>query len=226
MKLLLFGATGMIGGGALTECLDDPGVAEVVCVGRTPSGRDHPKLRDLVVPDLFQLAAHRGGIGAFDACLYCLGISSAGISPERYRAIMLDLTVAVADVVESLQPACRFCFVSGQGSGRGRAMWARVKGEAENAVLARPFDTYLFRPGFVQPVKGARSRTTHYRALYAMARPLTPLLKTLLPNSVTTTEILGRALIRAAARGYPGPVLETGDINDLGRPALAATTKT
>lgn len=212
MKVVIFGATGMIGGGALTECLEDPDVSSVLCIGRTPSGRQHPKLRDLVVPDLFDLAAHRDEIGPFDACLYCLGVSSAGMSAERYRTITFDLTVVVADVLEGLNPHCRFCFISGQGSGSGRAMWAQVKGEAEEAVLARTFDGFLFRPGFIQPVKGASSRTALYRVIYLVLSPVTPLLRKLMPRAVTTTEILGRAMIRTAAEGFPRPVLETGDI--------------
>lgn len=217
LKTLLFGATGMIGTGVLIECLADAGVDSVVSVGRSSSGRTHPKLREVRTPDVFGLASHVDELGPIDACLYCLGVSSAGMSEERYRAITLDLTVAVADVVESINPACRFCFVSGQGSGSGRAMWARVKGEAEEAVLARPFEAYVFRPGFIQPLMGARSRTPLYRALYTVLGPFIPALKKLAPGHVTTTEVLARAMIRAASGGCPKRVLETSDINDLGR---------
>lgn len=212
MNVLLFGATGMIGGGVLTECLDDPAVGSVVSVGRTPCGQEHPKLRDLVVPDLFDLGAHGDEIGPFDACLYCLGVSSAGMSEDAYRRVTLDLTVAVADVLEHLQPDMTFCFISGAGSG-GRAMWARVKGEAENALFARGFTTYVFRPGFIRPVKGARSRTPLYRALYAVLAPLAPAVQAIVPNSMTSTDILGRAMIRAASEDSAKRILETPDIN-------------
>lgn len=216
MKILLFGATGMIGGGVLTEALDDPTVTSVVSVGRSPSGRRHPKLRDVVVPDLFDLPAHRDDLGPFDACLYCLGVSSAGMSEAEYRRITLDLTVAVADLVESMEPSCRFCFVSGQGSGSGRAMWARVKGEAEDVILERSFEGHVFRPGFIQPVKGARSRTALYRALYTILGPVSPILRKAAPGLVTTTEILARALIRVGREGHPEQVLETRDIDEAG----------
>jgi uncharacterized protein YbjT (DUF2867 family) len=216
VNVVLFGATGMIGGGVLTECLDDDGVASVVSVGRTPSGRRHPKLRDVVIPDLFDLGARADEIGGFDACLYCLGVSSAGMSEDAYRRVTLDLTVAVADVLERLEPDMTCCFISGAGSGSGRAMWARVKGEAERVLLDRAFTTYVFRPGFIRPVKGARSRTPLYRALYALLRPITPAVQAIAPNSMTSTDVLGRAMIRAASDGFAKRILETPDINALG----------
>ena len=214
MKVILFGASGMVGGGALTECLEDPGVSSVVSVGRSATGRTHPKLQELVVRDLSSLGEHRDEIGPVDACLYCLGVSSAGMSEEAYRRITLDLTVVAADVLQALNPEAAFCFVSGQGSGNQRIMWARVKGEAEQDILARPFKGYVFRPGFIQPVKWARSKTTLYRALYAVLAPLGPILRAFVPNAVTTTEIVGRAMLRVAREGYPKRILETSDIND------------
>ncbi len=206
----------MIGGGVLTECLDDDAVLSVVSIGRTPSGRRHPKLRDVVTPDLFDLGARADDIGPFDVCLYCLGVSSAGMSEDAYRRVTLDLTVAVADVLERLAPDMTFCFISGAGSGGGRVMWARVKGEAERALLDRAFTTYVFRPGFIRPVKGARSRTPVYRALYALLGPITPAVQAIAPNSMTSTDVLGRAMIRAASNGFAKDILETPDINALG----------
>lgn len=216
MNVLLFGATGMIGGGVLTECLEDSAVRSVVSVGRAPSGRAHPKLRDLVVPDLFALGTQADELGRFDACLYCLGVSSAGMSEDAYRRVTLDLTVAVADVLERLEPDLTMCFISGAGSGGDRAMWARVKGEAELGLLARGFTTYVFRPGLIRPMKGARSRTPIYRALYAALAPLAPAVQALAPNSMTRTDVLGRAMIRAASEGHTQQILETPDINTLG----------
>ena len=163
MNILLFGASGMIGGGVLAECLDDDSVDGVVSVSRRSLGISHPKLREIVVADLFNLASHVSDIGSPDACLYCLGVASAGMSESEYRRITFDLTVLVADVLEVHAPDMVFAFVSGQGTGTSRAMWARVKHEAENELLTRTFDTYLFRPGFIQPVNGAKPRTTASR---------------------------------------------------------------
>lgn len=216
MNALIFGATGMIGGGVLTECLDDDYVESVVSVGRAPSGRRHAKLREVLVPNLFDLREYGDALGPFDAVLYCLGVSSAGMSEAEYRRVTYDLTVAVADVVEGLNPRCRFCFISGQGSGSGRAMWARVKGEAEQALLERPFATHVFRPGLIQPVKRARSRTPLYRVIYTLVGPALPILRRLMPGAITTTEILGRAMIRVAANGHERRVLEPPDINAVG----------
>lgn len=216
MNVLLFGGSGMIGGGVLTECLETPDVSRVVSVGRRPLGVDHPKLREVIASDLFGLEARMDEIGAVDACLYCLGVSSAGMSEAAYRRITLDLTVSVLDVLEKINPEMSICFVSGQGSGSDRVMWARVKGEAEEAVLARGFDGYVFRPGFIRPVKGARSRTTLYRVLYTVLAPVMPLIGRLVPGGVTTTEVLAHAMLRAAESGYEKRILEMTDINKLG----------
>lgn len=215
MKLIVFGASGMIGSGVLIEAFDDPRVTKVISVGRSPSGHSDAKLVDVVVKDLFSLEADRDQLGDFDACIYCLGASSTGMSEEHYRRLTLDLTNVVADVLESINPSSTFCFVSGQGSG-GRAMWAQVKGEAEQAVLARGLHGYAFRPGIIQPVRGVVSRTRLYRMAYAVLGPLIRLLRRLAPGSITTSEVLGRALINVAADGFDKRILETPDINRAG----------
>ncbi len=209
----------MIGGGVLTECLADPRVEAVTCLVRRPLGREDPKVREVIVPDLFDLASHRDELDPFDACFYCLGVSSAGMSESDYRRITYDLTLAVVEVLAEVNPHMTICFVSGQGtdsSEKGRVMWARVKGAAENALIAREFTTYLFRPGLIQPMKGARSRTRLYNAFYALLTPAWPILRRLFPGSITTTERMGRAMIRAAIDGCEKQVLETRDINQLG----------
>lgn len=208
----------MVGGGVLRECLDDVRVDSVLVVGRRGAGLAHPKLRELIVSDLFDLDASAGDLGGYDACFYSVGVSSVGMSEADYRRITLDLTVAVLDVLTRASPTIKVCFVSGQGSdgtGRARAMWARMKGEAENHVLALPQDAYVFRPGFIQPLKGVRSATPIYRALYTLTAPLYPVLHRLFPGGVTTSVNVGRAMINAVTRGYSKRILDNRDINTL-----------
>lgn len=225
MKVILLGATGMIGQGVLRECLLDPEVTGVLALGRRPSGQRHPKLVDLVVPDLLDLAPHAAALAGHDACFYCLGVSSAGMGEAEYRRVTRDLTLAVAGVLVGLNPDLTFVYVSGAGTdptGRAGAMWARVKGETENALLQLPFRrTYLFRPGLVQPLHGIRSRTWVYRLAYSVVGPLLPVLDRFFPDRVTTTERMGMAMIEVARHGWPGPVIEAADVNALARAAAA-----
>jgi uncharacterized protein YbjT (DUF2867 family) len=219
MKVILFGATGMIGQGALLECLRDPAVTSVLCVGRRPTGRHHEKLREAVVADVTQVSSLGDEVSGYDACLFCLGVSSAGMSEEAYRRITYDTTLAVAEALLARNPGLTFVFVSGartDSSERGRLMWARVKGQTENALLRMPFAAaYMFRPGYIQPLDGIRASTRGIRWLYALFGPLYPVWKRLFPRYVTTTRRLGRAMIRAAAHGAPRRVLEVPDINAL-----------
>jgi uncharacterized protein YbjT (DUF2867 family) len=218
MKVIIYGATGMVGQGVLRECLLDPGVERVLAVGRAPTGQRHQKLEELVLADLLDLTPHQAALAGFDACFFCLGVSSAGMSEADYRRITFDLTLATARLLAGLSPTMTFIYVSGQGTdatGTGRIMWARVKGETENALLALPFKAVMFRPGFIQPLHGITSRTVLYRALYAVFSPIFPVLNALAPGAVTTTERLGRAMLAVARRGAPKPVLETGDINEV-----------
>jgi uncharacterized protein YbjT (DUF2867 family) len=217
MNVVLFGATGMIGQGVLRECLLDPGVDRVLAVGRTPPPAGHPKLRALVHRDLLDYSTIADDLTGFDACFFCLGVSSAGMTEPDYRRVSYDIPLAAAEVLARRNPGMTFIFLSGAGAdstGRGRLMWARVKGQAENALLALPFRAaYVFRPAFVQPLHGIQSRTPLYRALYAVGAPLYPVWKRLLPRYVTTTEQMGRAMIAVARRGAPRRVLENADIN-------------
>jgi uncharacterized protein YbjT (DUF2867 family) len=217
VKIVLFGATGMVGGGALIECLEDPSISAVVSVGRRPTGRSHPKLRELLLEDLFQLADLRSDLEGCDACFYCLGVSAVGMTEAAYRRVTLDLTMSVAGLLSETSPSIRFCFVSGQGADsteRGRTMWARVKGEAENRLIST-LDAYVFRPGFILPLKGVRSRTRIYRLFYTLSRPLYPLLPRLFPGYVTTSENIGRAMISVAGQGSDRRILENPDIDRL-----------
>lgn len=219
MDVILFGATGMVGQGALRECLLDPDVRRVVAIGRTPTGQHDPKLRDIVAADLFDLSPFARDLSGFDACFFCLGVSSAGMAEEQYAHITYDLTVAAATMLTRFNPRMTFVYVSGVGTDStegGRSMWARVKGRTENALLRLPFKrAYMFRPGFIQPLHGIRSKTRFYRMFYAVAGPVLPLFKRLFPRYVTTTEQLGRAMLAVAKRGAPKVILGTDDINRL-----------
>jgi uncharacterized protein YbjT (DUF2867 family) len=219
MNVLLFGATGMVGQGVLRECLRDAGVGRVLAVGRSATGQAHEKLRDLVVPDFADLSADEPQLTGFDACFFCLGVTSAGLSEERYTRLTYDLTLGVARTLARLSPGMAFVYVSGSGtdsSERGRIMWARVKGRTENALLALPFKAaYMFRPGYIQPLDGIQSRTRWYRFMYAAVAPLYPALRRLFPGAVTTTAQVGRAMLAVARDGFPRPVVQTRDINGL-----------
>ena len=217
MNVILFGATGMVGGGVLRECLLDPGVQRVVSVVRAATGQQHPKLRELVHRDFHDFSSVEGELSGFDACFFCLGVTSAGMTEAEYSAVTYDITVAAAQTLVKLNPKMTFVFVSGAGSDtseKGRVMWARVKGRAENAVLGLPFAaSYVFRPGFIQPLHGATSRTWAYRVFYVLTKPLLPLIVGRFPKYMTTTEQMGRAMLGVARRGAPKRVLESEDIN-------------
>ena len=216
MDVLLFGATGMVGQGVLRACLEDPSVRRVVAVGRTPTGVPHAKLRDVVVPNVAELEAVEPELAGFDACLFCLGVSSAGMTEKMYTILTYDLTLDIARTVLRRSPGATFIYVSGQGTdstGRGRSMWARVKGRTENALLQAGFPrAYMFRPGLIVPLDGIRSKTALYNAIYAVIRPLVPALRRLFPAQVMTTDQLGRAMVAVARDGWARPVLEAPDI--------------
>ncbi|OYV74372.1 MAG: epimerase [Gemmatimonadetes bacterium 21-71-4] len=220
MNVLLFGATGMVGQGVLRECLAAPDVALVQTVGRNATGVTSPKLRDVVHADLFDCRGIEAQLGGFDACFFCLGVSAAGTSEADYSRLTYDLTLAVATALARLNPGMTFVYVSGEGTDgteKGRIMWARVKGRTENALRALPFTAvYLFRPGIIRPMHGARSKTLLYRIPYLLMTPVLPLMRRLAPHRVLTTEIVGRAMLAAARRGGPSTVAETADINALG----------
>jgi uncharacterized protein YbjT (DUF2867 family) len=216
MRVLLFGATGMVGQGVLRECLLNPDIETVQTVGRTPSGVRNPKLRETVHQDLFHYSEIEGQLAGFDACFFCLGVSSAAMSESQYENMTYALTLAAAETLARLNPQMTFVYVSGAGTDsteKGRAMWARVKGRTENALLRLPFKAaYMFRPGVIIPTHGERSKTTAYRIGYAVARPLLPLLRRLFPRHILTTEQIGLAMIRVAKYGAPKKILEAPDI--------------
>lgn len=217
MKVILFGGTGMVGQGVLRECLLARDVTNILSVVRTPTGQTHPKLRELVHKDFFDFTTVAAELSGYDACYFCLGSTSVGKTESEYTRITYDITVAAADVVAHASPRATFVFVSGMNSDsteKGPVMWARIKGKAENAVLAMPFKAvYVFRPGLIQPMHGTKSKTPLYRIPYILLAPFVPWLKRQFPKYVTTTETIGRAMLNVTRRGSPLRILESADIN-------------
>jgi uncharacterized protein YbjT (DUF2867 family) len=217
MKVVLFGATGMVGQGVLRECLLDAEVESVLAVVRNPTGQRHAKLHEIVHDDFLDFSRIESQLAGYDACFFCLGVSSLGMSEEQYRRLTYDITLAAARTLAKLNPQMVFIYVTGRGtdaSERGKLMWARVKGKTENDLLKLPFKAaYMFRPAGIQPLHGIRSKTGWVQAIYVGAAPLLSLLNRLAPTYMTTTEQVGRAMIKVARQGYPKPVLESDDIN-------------
>ena len=217
MKVILFGATGMVGQGVLRECLLDPKIENVLAVGRSPAGQQDAKLREIVHDDFLDYSAIESQLAGYDACFFCLGVSSIGMDEERYRHLTYDITLAAATTLAKLNPGMVFIYVTGQGADsteQGRLMWARIKGKTENDLLKLPFKAaYMFRPAGIQPLHGIRSKTAWIQAIYVAAAPLLTLLNRVAPKYMTTTEQVGRAMIKVARDGYPKPVLESEDIN-------------
>ncbi len=199
MNVVVFGASGMIGYGVLLECLDDDGIASVTTVGRRAVDVEHPKLSQIIHADFKDFSAIEDQLAGFDACMWCLGVSSAGMSNDRYREITLDYTMAAAEVLSQRNPEMTFCFISGASTDRNsRQHWARVKAETEDRLADLPFKAvYNFRPALIQPMRGATSTIASYRMTYALLRPLYPLLKRV-TKYVTSTPEVGRAMIRAS----------------------------
>jgi uncharacterized protein YbjT (DUF2867 family) len=217
MKVILFGATGMVGQGVLRECLLDAGVESVLAVGRSPTGQRHAKLRELMHDNFLDFSAVESQLAGYDACFFCLGVSSVGMNEERYRHLTYDITMAAAKTLSKLNAGMVFIYVTGRGTDsteRGSLMWARIKGKTENDLLKLPFKAaYMFRPAGIQPLHGIKSKTAWVQAIYVVASPLLTLLNRVAPTYMTTTEQVGRAMIKVARDGYPKPVLESDDIN-------------
>jgi uncharacterized protein YbjT (DUF2867 family) len=216
MNVLIFGSTGMIGQGVLRECLLDEAVQRVQTVGRTETGTLHAKLHEIVHADLFNYEPIQSDLLGFDACFFCLGVSSAGMKEGEYQRVTYGITLAAADILSRLNPRMIFIYVSGAGtdsSGNGRIMWARIKGLTEDALLRLPFaGAYMFRPGFIEPLNGFRSKTAAYRFFYAISKPLFPVLRSAFPNYVLSTTQIGQAMLNVATRGYSKRILEARDI--------------
>jgi uncharacterized protein YbjT (DUF2867 family) len=217
----------MVGQGLLRECLADPVVESVLSIARRASGASHPKLVELVHADFFDFSAIADRLADGDACFFCLGVSSAGMSESDYRRVTYAITLAAATAAARARPGMTFVYISGAGTDsteRGRSMWARVKGATENAILSLPLAACMFRPAIIVPMHGVVSKTRSYRIFYAIFRPVLPALRALFPSWVTTTEEVGRAMLEVAERGAPGRILESREIRELGRRRAARGT--
>ncbi|MCB0712361.1 MAG: epimerase [Ignavibacteriae bacterium] len=219
MNVILFGATGMIGSGTLVECLADSRIEQILVIGRRSTGVEHEKVRELLISDFYDYSTIEDQLVGYDACLFCLGTTSVGKNEEEYRHQTNELTLAAATMLVRLNPEMTFCYVSAEGAdptGKSRQMWARVRGELENDLTALPFRRVLiYRPFYIQPVTGVSSATRVYRLFYKVLSPLYPLLRRIFPNYLTTTEMLGQALIEGALSGAPTQVLRSREINAL-----------
>lgn len=221
LRILLFGATGMVGAAVLEQCLADERVAHVLAVGRSPTGRAHDKLSELAHADMFDLSPIASRLAGYDACFFTLGVSSAGMKEPEYTRVTYDLTLSIAKTLLAVCPHMTFEYISGAGTDeteKGRVMWARVKGRTENALLALGFErAVMVRLAGLVPVKGFKSKTRLYRVFYSLSRPVLPVLARLTPGMVTTSRVLGRAMI-AAALGETDEVRLSGkDIHRLGK---------
>ena len=216
MKVILFGATGMVGQGVLRECLRDAEVSSVLAIGRSALQMQDAKLREIVQKDLTNFSELEAELRGYDACIYTLGVTSAGMKEAEYRRVTYDLALAAGQTLAQVNPGMTFIYVSGTGtdsSEKGRVMWARVKGATENALLRLPFKAaYMFRPGYIQPMDGIKSKTKLYAAAYAVVGPIFPVLKAVFPKHMTTTRELARAMLQVAKHGAAKRVLESADI--------------
>jgi uncharacterized protein YbjT (DUF2867 family) len=219
VKVILFGASGMVGQGVLRECLLDPQVETVLLIGRSATGQRHAKIREIVHPNIADLTAVESELAGYDACFFCLGVTSVGMGEAEYKRITYDLTIGAAGTLAKLNPGMTFIYVSGTGTDsteKDGTMWARVKGATENALLRMPFKAaYMFRPGAIQPMHGEMPKAAMTRIALKVMGPIIPLAIRIWPNYVTTTERIGRAMLIAAKSGAPKRVLESVDINAL-----------
>lgn len=216
IRSIIFGSTGMIGQAVLMECMESPQVEAVLLINRRALNIKNPKVKEIVLPDFENMDSLVPEFKNYNTCFYSLGVSAVGLTEAEYHRITYDLTVKIAEALLKTGQDFIFCYISGKGTDsteKGRTMWARVKGKLENKLLSMPFkNAYMFRPGYIQPLKGIRSRTKWYNIVYAILKPLYFLLKPL-KGSVTNTTSLAKAMINVAANGYEKRILESTDLN-------------
>lgn len=216
IKAIITGATGMVGEGVLFECLDHPDVEQVLVINRKPGGVSHPKLREIIHADFFDLVPIESQLIGYNACFFCLGVSSVGMSHEVYEHITYDLTLNAGQLLARVSPAMTFCYVTGAGtdsSEQGRVAWARVKGATENALMRLFKQAYMFRPGFMKASSGQKNIKSYYKYIAW----LYPVGRALYPAGFCTLQEVGRAMINAVSKGYPKQILEVKDIVNLAK---------
>jgi hypothetical protein len=217
IKAIITGSTGMIGEGVLHQCLEHPDVAAVMVINRKSCGVEHPKLKEIIHGDFSDFSSIENELIGYNTAYLNMGVSSAGLTEERYTHLTYDLTMALAKTLRKLNPGMTLCYVSGAGTDStetGRIMWARVKGRTENELLSMGFkQAYMFRPGFIEPTPGLKNT---YK-IYTYLKPIIPILRTLFPNYVSSLEELGYALIHVAAVGTDKQVLEVRQIRELAK---------
>ncbi len=214
---IITGTTGMVGKGVLLECLDSPLVEKVLVVNRRSIEMNHPKLKEVLVEDFFDLSLVEEDLAGYNACFFCAGVSAAGISKEKYHRLTYEMTVHFAEAVQRQNGEVVFTYVSGQGTSTAedsRMHWANVKGKTENRLLEMFAEVYMFRPGYIQPIRGVKSATGWYNAMYVVFKPLYPILKKIAPNHLTDSVKVGRAMINVTAKGFGKKWLENRDINE------------
>jgi uncharacterized protein YbjT (DUF2867 family) len=216
MKVIITGATGMIGKGVLLECLDHPQVEKVLTIGRTSQNIKHSRLTELIHDDFLDFSTIKNQLSGYDACFLCMGVSAGGMKEEQYRLLTYDYTLSIASTLQELNPEMICTYVSGEGtdsSEKGRAMWARVKGKTENDLLALGFkQSYMFRPGGIIPLRGIKSKTKSYQFMYEYYLWLVKLIKFIVPNAVVNTTQIGLAMIEVDKNGYDKKIIRPADI--------------
>lgn len=219
INAIITGSTGMVGKGVLLTCLENAHVESVLVINRKPVGITHPKLKEIIHDNFYDLSSISDQLSGYNACYFCLGVSAFRMPEEKYRRITYDITLHFAQTIISLNPDVVFCYVSGQGTDSSESssmMWARVKGATENALHAMPFSAaYMFRPGYIHPMKGVKSSTPFYNVMYAIMKPLYPVFKSVMPGSITSNQQMGLAMINCVVYGYEKQHLENKDINTL-----------
>lgn len=215
-KVIITGATGMVGKGVLLECLDHQEIEKVITIGRSQTGISHPKLEEIIHKDFGDFSTFANEFKGIDACFFCLGISAAGLNEDQYRKITYDFTLTLAKTLLAGNPQMTFNYVSGQGTDsteKGRMMWARVKGKTENDLMNLGFKhSFMFRPGVIIPLKGIKSKTKSYQFMYDYFMWLIAIIKAISPNSIVNTTQIGKAMINSVLKGYDKLILKPGDI--------------